>query len=1203
MIPSGTARLPLLIDRRYVLGDQIGTGGMSVVYRAYDRLTDQNIAFKHVYMQPNGAPSDEALSEARLALAREFRLLASLRHPNIINVLDYGFAADFDGDPYYTMELLEGAQNILDAGCNAATEGKVDLLGQVLQALEYLHRRGILHRDLKPSNILISEGQVRLMDFGLSLSTFDLQNHSRQSNVGVAGSLGYMAPEILNGEPPSVASDLYSVGIIAFELFAQRHPYSDLRTENIAAWIEAVLTQAPDMSLLDIRPSIAVIIEQLLMREPAYRYRSADEVIFDLFNAINRPQLRQKQALRTSFLRSPALVGRDEEMKRLTALLDDAIAGNGTMLLLGGESGVGKSRIVDELRAIALVRGARVLRGRAVSEGRQSYRLWREVLRWLCLAADVDEMQAGVIQAIVPDLESLLDQTIIPPEPLEPEGNQTRLHNVIIDLFRQLYTNEHSAHPLLLILEDLHWAGSEDIALINQLRQIITELPLLVINTYRNDEISGLPDRLPEMEHMILEPLDDASIAALSRSMLGAGGGKTEVVDLLCRETEGNVYFLVEVVRVLAEDAGHLDQVGAVTLPEHVFSGGVQRVIDRRLNLVDAEDYALLQAAAAVGREIDLKVLGQLAPGVDIDNWLATCSNAAVLDVGDTGATSPRWRFAHDKLREFLMRTLTDDEWSLLNARVATAIEAVYKRGTPAFEQRIPALAYHWAEAANRDKERDYAILAGTRALNNGAYIEAARLLNRALELAGDDIPPFDWAKLLLKLGQAHLGLGNIATSKTTLIKVLHLLGYDLPQTGHSRMTSLAVQLGIQSLRRIGLPARALSSPKERDDLLLASRVYLRLSEIYYFSNDSQLSLLLALKALNLAERAGPSPELTRCYAALCLGTRLAPRFLPDMARVYVRLAQMAAEKPEAEVARGYVMLATGIHYAGTGEWHDAERNLEAAAIMYREWGDAKRYEQAITSLSHVYAIRGEFERALEINTSVFDMARQRGDSQMAASGLVWSAAGYVMLHRFDEAAELLERAGPLHEQTEDQGIQIIGKAMKTVLKVIDEQSDEALRIAGDILERIQRSAPASFSLLPVYVVLCDVYLGSADGNTQPSADSMENARRAIHACEIYARVYPIGWSAVWLWRGRYEWLNGQPRRARRSWNRAIRDAEKYDLPYFKARAQVELSSHMDDSPERREILRQARAVLESLGMKGQIARIDHLMDAGAQND
>jgi serine/threonine protein kinase len=214
--PSG------IIGRRYLLHEQIGSGGMGIVYRATDRLAGHIVALKQV-TAPAQALLFTSRSEGldlRLALAQEFKLLASMRHPHIISVLDYGF--DEQHQPFYTMEFLENPQTIFQAGAAQPLDAKIGLLAQMLQALAYLHRRGVIHHDLKPSNVMVVDGQVKLLDFGLSLTA---EQGGRMGSTA-AGTLAYMAPEVLQGAGASQASDLYAVGVMAYELLAGRHPFN-----------------------------------------------------------------------------------------------------------------------------------------------------------------------------------------------------------------------------------------------------------------------------------------------------------------------------------------------------------------------------------------------------------------------------------------------------------------------------------------------------------------------------------------------------------------------------------------------------------------------------------------------------------------------------------------------------------------------------------------------------------------------------------------------------------------------------------------------------------------------------------------------------------------------------------------------------------------------------------------------------------------
>jgi hypothetical protein len=709
-----TSVIPALINKRYVLHEQIGRGGMGVVYKAFDRLTRQYVALKQVTVGEDSLifSSRDTSADLRLSLSREFQTLASLRHPNIVSVLDYGF--DAQKQPFFTMELLQSTQTILLAGRSKNRDVQVGLIIQLLQSLAYLHRRDIRHRDLKPSNVLVVDQIVKVLDFGLSVN--GTQAGGDMGSTG--GTIPYMSPEALMGNASSSTpvSDLYAVGMIAYELLMGTYPF---RTNSTTDLIHDIINTKPVMNG-GIDRRVVAVIERLLAKKAEDRFQSAQDAIIELNKALITPLSLESISIIESFLQSAQFVGRDTELNQLITVFQDAKEGHGAAWLIGGESGVGKSRLLSELRARALVQGALVLQGQAVSDGGALYQVWQNVLRWLALFSDLTDLEAGVLKELIPDLPQLVDRAIPDAPPVDPQATQSRILSVIEGLFTR------QKEPLLVILEDIHWADSESLGVLKHLTELSATLPILFIGSYRDDERHDLPDQLPEMRRMKLSRLTEEGIKALSVSMLGEAGRQKEVIDLLQVETEGNVFFLVEVVRALAEIAGRLTNVSTMTLPRHVFAGGVQTVIKRRLDRISSTDQTWLQLAAVSGRQLDLPMLRESGLDAGLEQWLTQCNEAAVIEsIGEN-----QWRFTHDKLREGVLKDISVVYRRGLHQQVGHAMEKAYPNSTA----QTPALAYHFSQAENWEKASTYLIQAADNANRLYAHGEARKLYTQALD-------------------------------------------------------------------------------------------------------------------------------------------------------------------------------------------------------------------------------------------------------------------------------------------------------------------------------------------------------------------------------------------------------------------------------------------------------------------------------------
>jgi serine/threonine protein kinase len=672
-----------LMDRRYTLGEPLGRGGVGVVYRAFDHLEGEYVALKRMEVDPIIQEIHPLAASPRyqhMLLAHEFRTLASLRHPNIISVLDYGFTSE--RQPFFVMELLETPKTILEAAQGLDTTGKVDLLIQMLQALIYLHHHKILHRDLKPNNVLVNQaGQVKVLDFGLAVKQGD---HQEQ-----AGTIHYMAPEVLNGESAVIASDLYAVGIIAYEMFTGERPFKGTLQRELSAQI---VSSAPDMTpfvqLMEADPTfseIYAVVACLLEKQPENRYSEALTLTRLLCQITDQPLPPDEGPVRESFLQAAAFVGREREMEELQWALTQVKDGHGSAWLVSGESGIGKSRLLDELRIHALTEGFTVLRGQ-IAEGNDLLgRCWAEILCPLLLAVPISESEASVLKVVVPDIDARLGIEL----PDETESyDDNHLYSVIAQIVSRV------DHPTLVLLEDLQWA-TESLEPLKMLIPLLRDLPVLVVGSYRSEEAPDLPAQLYDINLIKLERLSYDDIATLSSSMLGSVGDDPQILEQVYKETEGNAFFIVEVIRAWAEEAGHLSNVGQVELPETVLTGGIRNIIQRRLNRVPTWAYGGLQVAAVVGRKLDLDLLNKiLSPifslmtgddisvsvstvwrenrGLNINDWLLVCADAAILEVHEGD-----WRFTHDKLREQLLADLNSEQMRLLHRQIKKAAEAL----------------------------------------------------------------------------------------------------------------------------------------------------------------------------------------------------------------------------------------------------------------------------------------------------------------------------------------------------------------------------------------------------------------------------------------------------------------------------------------------------------------------------------------------
>jgi eukaryotic-like serine/threonine-protein kinase len=1147
-----------MLNKRYLPGAAIGSGGMGEVLACTDLLTGQPVAVKRIGLQADSPPATDEISDTlRLSLAREFSALATMRHPNIISVLDYGFEPQ-GKSPFIVMELLDGAQNIVEISQDLPFESRINLLLQMLQALVYLHRRGLVHRDMKPANVLVvrspeGEHQVRVLDFGLAT----------QANIKAqaAGTLRYMSPETYLGDPPTAMTDLYAVGVMAYEMLTGNHPYGDVRG---SALVQQMMLGQLNLYGLSDKPKLQQVISVLLAKAPEDRLQSADQAIAAVCEATNFPMPPESEAIRESFLQAAKFVNRTDELAQLRAMIPQEENPRGTICLLGGESGIGKSRLVDELRIHALVAGALVIRAGSVTEQVSPYHIWRPVLRRLVIHTDLTDLQAGVLKDLVPDIETLINRSGIPTPPeIEPSAARTRLLGVIEELFAL------QTQPVVLLLEDLQWESDESLGVFTYLARSIEKLPVLIVGNYRNDERPDLPKEIPGTQTLMVTRLSEQYIQELSSSMLGKPGDDPRIVALLQQETEGNAFFLVEIVRALAEEAGALSRIGSMQLPEHVIAGGIRATIERRLRVLPEAAYPLLNAAAVAGRQIDLNVLSAFDSPLPMQDWLLACSDAAILDVQDN-----QWRFAHDKLRETILEALEEQTRSRLHEQVALRIVRAY----PDSPENYAVLAYHFGQGRNLQMEAKYSALAGQIAFLSSAYQQAIALLTRALELK--DAASFTTeqiAEFERLVGEAYFGIGRMPESTDHLVKAVNLLGFNWPVSQIGLVGALIGATFQQMWHRMVRVPQKRSADSLR--LIRGSLSFERISHRYYFENENLPTLYAAMSALNLAEQAGPSPEVVRGFATLHIVSGIIP--MHKLALYYGRLAHETAEIVHSAAAAAWVDHVSGVYYSGIGEFERGIRLLNGALEVWTNLGDMRRWQEGLTLSGMAEYRRDAVERSEEMRRQLYDS----GVKTDAAQPKVWGQLGLAEIAlRRGKAEQALEHLQVAEDSPE--GIRLSEEiwlnGLMALLMLRLDQPVKARDFALKGLEPALKSSPNGFYALEGYSAITEVLL--ALWREKPSPGAEKQAQRGLKASKRFGAVFPIGKARALTWEGVYYGAKGLMEKANRLWTQAAVEADTYNVRFDKAFALLQAGQMQSDTVERRMMLERASGLFVELG-------------------
>ena len=583
------------------------------------------------------------------------------------------------------------------------------------------------------------------------------------------------------------------------------------------------------------------------------------------------PDLRQRPAW--------PLLGRERELAKLEELWQ--LAGgqerSGRVVLLAGDAGIGKSTLTAELARRLHKAGAIVLAGRAPRESLVPYQPILEALRHWALNASVTNLGSiareygSELSRLIPELRRRAPD--LPPPPDEPETERYRLFEAVVGLLTEL----SQSAPVLLVLDDLQWADRPTLLLLRHLARATTPARVLILAAYRASERRGerFASAMAELRRdrlavqLDVGGLSESDTAELVRLRARETPSRA-FAHALYEETEGNPFFVEEIVRHLIEAGVRTGSASATDLERFGLPEGVKQVIAWRLGRLEPPTTELLRVAAVMGRDVDAGLLERVVP-LGEDEFLSALEEALAAGLlVESDGRGGRYLFSHALIRETLYEAMSVPRRARIHKRVGEAIEATQGRRQSRY---LPQLAHHFTRAADAEEaERaiTYALRAAEQATTMLAHEEAAEHYARALEVQGRFQPEATRRRceLLLALGEARVRSGDRVHAFSAFREAAALAeqlgdGAALARAAIGASRRYVQPPGVVDTEMIAMIERALELEPERT--LVRVRLLACLCGAIYYSQDRDRMQPLSLEALEVAAELG-DPE-ARAYA------------------------------------------------------------------------------------------------------------------------------------------------------------------------------------------------------------------------------------------------------------------------------------------------------------------------------------------------
>lgn len=1175
-----------LVNHRYEVLRKLGEGGMGRVYLVADRLEEgRELALKTLKADV-GEPAYYEF------FAHEFEALTKLKHPNLAEVYDFG-RIEATGELFFTLEYIVG-RNLYVATAHASVEVILDFMVQTCRALEYIHNRGLIHHDVKPENILVVEntsqagsrpGQIKLMDFGLALEE-ELAQHAGE----IRGTLSYLAPEVAAGYSYDRRADFYSLGIVLYRVLRRRLPFEE--SDQAETPFFSIVPRPPDPAKIDVDERFRPLVARLADPDPAERFADASQVVAEINRLFGTEYAVETRETTAGYVLSGQLVGRDRERARMEELLDELrrTALSVPLLLIGGQVGMGKSRLVREWKVKCQLAGVQFVSARCYENLRAPYGPAAELLRGLVsLAGPSSALVRRHREALARLVPEVRGDEEPPPVPSGPRERIRLIH--ALARFALEFAQER---PLVLAIADMQWCDSETIELVKHLTRTLAVgahgegSALLICGAYREEELADTPLAAlasdlggePLVERWILDRLGADEVGAFLRSMLGRDELPDALVSRIAVETDGNPYFIEEVMKALVEE-GELRKTlegwdVAVDPAQLKIPSSCEAVIQRRLDHLDDAAAEAIRLLAVLEEPAPLALLRAMhVGGVDAaftKRGLRELTRLQLLrrQLGDDGY---RYFLNHTATRRVVYDGLAPEQRAELHRLAAASIESLHAGGTGVV---VRQLAHHHRRGGNRREAIRYGLAAAAESAALHAHQQAIDAFGEVLEaldaepeLVSD--PRGTRLEVIGQLADLHKNLGQYATARDYYVEAEALAPDVL------RRADLRRRLAEMSARRGQYP-EALEIYGEVEAMLIDGADEAEEAGDDGASADANASAIF-------------SPTLTvhELRAQLLVGVGRVHELLGHYDWGITQAEQaLALEPPEAIRVTAYQLL--GNLSWCLGRYHEAIQHHRRGLEIEEGRGNVFGLAACYNNLALVYQDLGELDQALALYEKSLHNWQRYGDP----SGIALCLSNLGVLHKdrgaYERSVECHQRALTEYERLGDRiGVARINECLGEVHADLGQwaESERCHRRCLDICEQTG-NVPLS--------IYAYINLGENFATFGALDQALENADVALErATQINARMLV----------GAAELLKGDILRRRRDWDAAMQYLERA-LELFEElgnrqealKAATQLASLFHELGEQRTALERAQAALEDareLGNREQVAGLLHL--------